>query len=57
MSRKPILHPVYTGANTDVDPLEKENEAIGKSGQVVTTLMNLYLNKNHLCLFGISSIW
>jgi hypothetical protein len=34
---------IYTGANTDVDPLEKENEAIGKSGP----LMNPYLNKNH----------
>ncbi|KAJ8928035.1 hypothetical protein NQ314_019446 [Rhamnusium bicolor] len=38
---------VYTGSSTNVDPLEKKNERIGKSGQVVTTLMNPYLNKNH----------
>ncbi|KAJ8930223.1 hypothetical protein NQ314_017001 [Rhamnusium bicolor] len=38
---------VYTGSSTNVDPLEKKNERIGKSGQVVTTLMNPYLNRNH----------
>lgn len=36
---------IYTGANTDLD--DSPNREIGKSGQIVTTLIKPFINKNH----------
>lgn len=38
---------VYTGTSTDVEKLSQRDEVVGKSGQIVMTLMRPYLNNNH----------
>lgn len=38
---------IYTGANTDLDVIPEKYKEIGKSGQVVMTLIGPYMDKNH----------